>query len=125
MKTLNETRKCTFCQNDLQGRSDKKFCDDYCRNSHNNRLNSAHNNLVRNINHRLLKNRRILERMIPDGEEMTRVAQSRLLGHGFHFNYHTNLYTNKRGQVYQFCYDYGYLPVDNENYLVVRQRMRH
>jgi len=29
-------RKCLHCDHVLKGRTDKKFCDDYCRNTYNN-----------------------------------------------------------------------------------------
>jgi hypothetical protein len=44
------TAKCLACDKPLKGRTDKKFCDDYCRNNYNNQLKAAKNNVVRNIN---------------------------------------------------------------------------
>ena len=34
-----EHRECLECGEPLKGRVDKKFCSDYCRNSHNNKVN--------------------------------------------------------------------------------------
>ena len=42
-------RKCLECQEILYGRSDKKFCGDYCRNTYNNKLNKS-NKTIRKIN---------------------------------------------------------------------------
>lgn len=36
--TATETATCLNCDKTLKGRTDKKFCDDYCRNSYNNQL---------------------------------------------------------------------------------------
>ena len=69
-------RQCTYCQKIIRGRTDKKFCDDYCRNGFNNQLKSTTNNLVRNTNHALGKNRRLLEGIIPEGEEMIKVKKT-------------------------------------------------
>ena len=69
METTNE-KKCIECNKLLKGRADKKFCDDLCRNSYNNKLNSDTNGYVRNINNTLRKNRRILEETLPAAEEM-------------------------------------------------------
>lgn len=62
---MESTEKtCLACDKPLKGRLDKKFCDDYCRNNYNNRLNSDQSNYVRNVNNILRKNRRILEASI-------------------------------------------------------------
>jgi len=50
-----EERYCLECGEPLIGRSDKKFCDDQCRNAYNNKLNRDHINLYRNINNKLRK----------------------------------------------------------------------
>jgi hypothetical protein len=49
-------RKCLYCDKPLNGRSDKKFFNDYCRNAFNNQLKSANDPVVRNINNALIKN---------------------------------------------------------------------
>ena len=114
-------RQCISCAKLLRGRSDKKFCNDYCRNNYNNQLKAETNNLVRNINNALGKNRRILENLIADNEEMGKVSKEYLLHEGFQFKYFTNIYTNKKGTNYFFCYEYGYLPLQNDLYLIIRQ----
>ena len=113
---------CLACNKQVKGRTDKKFCDDYCRNNYNNQLKSAATNLVRNINNALGKNRRILESIIPTVEETFKTTKEKLLQKGFQFKYFTNSYTNKKGDVYFFCYDYGYLPIGNDWYLLVRRK---
>jgi hypothetical protein len=120
--TKESERLCLSCGKPLKGRTDKKFCDDYCRNNYNNQLKSATNNLVRNINNALGKNRRIMESMFADGEEMTKTTKDKLLQKGFQFKYITNTYTNKKGTVYFFCYDIGYLPLENDWYLLVKRK---
>jgi hypothetical protein len=119
--TANQTTHCLTCHKPLRGRTDKKFCDDYCRNSYNNQLKAATNNHVRNINHALGKNRRILESFFRAGDEMARTTKDKLLQKGFLFKYTTHTYTNKKGNVYFFCYDLGYLPLDNDWYLIVKE----
>ena len=108
------------CTTIIHGRADKKFCSDYCRNAYNNKLNSDSNNLVRNINNRLRKNYRILNGFeLKDGK--TRTTKTRLLDKGFDFEYITNLYTTKKRSTYFFVYDLGYLPRDNDYYMIVKR----
>ncbi len=45
----------------------------------------------------------------------------RLLDKGFDFEYITNLYTTKKGSTYFFVYDLGYLPLDNDYYMIVKR----
>jgi hypothetical protein len=117
-----ETKTCLTCGKPLKGRADKRFCDDYCRNSYNNQLKSASNNLVRNINNALGKNRRILESLLSEGEETAKANKEKLQRLGFQFKYITHTYITKTGKTYFYCYDYGYLPLENDWYLIVKRK---
>ncbi|WP_025762769.1 hypothetical protein [Dyadobacter tibetensis] len=112
--------QCLECGKPLMGRVDKKFCSDMCRNSFNNRLNSDAHNLMRNMNNQLRKNRRILEEACP--EDKATLPKTILLSKGFDFNLMTHLRTTQKGSVYHFVYDYGYLALENDFYLVVRDK---
>jgi len=115
-----EERQCLECGEPLRGRADKKFCDDACRNSFNNRQNSDANNYVRNVHYVLRKNRRILEELNPKGT--TKVTRSKVLEKGFDFDYHTNIYTTKAGATYFFCYEYGYLILGDDMLALVKKK---
>jgi hypothetical protein len=117
-----EAKKCLQCGKLLRGRSDKKFCNDYCRNNYNNQLKAHSNNHVRNINCALGKNRRVLEELLPAAEEIGKATKEKLLNHGFSFKYITHTFTNKKGATYFYCYDYGYLPLDNDWFLIVKRK---
>ena len=110
---------CLECQEVVKGRADKKFCSDYCRNSYNNRLNVADKNLVRNINNRLKKNYKILSELNP--EQKTKTHRDKLIAKNFDFNYITSVYTTKKGAVYYFVYNQGYLELDNGFYMLVKR----
>lgn len=114
------TKECIECGESFIGRIDKKFCSDYCRNTFNNRNNKDSNNLIRNINNRLRKNWRILEELNP--EEKCKVSKLKLDDAGFDFNYFTNIYTTKSGNIYYFCYDQGYLELDGGFYALVKRK---
>jgi hypothetical protein len=122
MFTTSDTkRECLACGKVLHGRADKKFCNDYCRNAYNNNLKSANSPLIRNINNALMKNRRILEAVLGE-EEMQKVPKEKLLAQGFQFKFITHTYINKKGNTYFFCYEFGYLPLENEWLLVVKRK---
>jgi hypothetical protein len=113
-------RTCKECGVKLTGRSDQKYCSDYCRNAYNNRINSDSKNLIRNTNNQLRKNYRILEKLNPDPTLKT--SRRKLLSQGFDFELFTSLYTTKKGQTYYFVYDYGYLPLSDDLLAVVKKK---
>lgn len=115
-------RNCPECGDKIFGRADKKFCSDACRNAHNNLINKDHKNLVRTINNRLRKNYRILESL--NKEEKTKTTKDRLLRKGFDFDYFTGIYITKTGSTYFYLYDQGYLPLDNNFYLLVKKDIK-
>ena len=121
LPAAKEKKKCLACDKTLTGRIDKKFCNDYCRNAYNNQIKTSNSGIVRKINHALLKNRRILE-IILGVEEMAKTTKEKLLHRGFQFKYLTHTYANKKGNVYFFCYEFGYLPLENDWYLVVKRK---
>lgn len=111
---------CLNCNKPVKGRVDKKFCDDWCRNAYHNKVNSATATpVVKTINGILKRNRRILQSVIPAEKDTIRVSKSKLTELGFNFGYFTHLFTTQKEQVYFFCYEYGYLLLENNFYLVV------
>lgn len=111
-------RACPECGNKIIGRADKKFCSDGCRNSHNNTLNKDQTNLVRNVNNRLRKNYRILQKA--NAKDKTKIKKETLLKHGFNFKFYTGQYITKTGSIYFYVYNQGYLELDNDWYLLVK-----
>ena len=119
-----EDKKCLECEKTIIGRKDKKFCDDSCRNNYNNRLNSDPSNYVRNVNNLLRKNRRILFNVFDSKPDLqsVKVHRDTLIKKGFDFKFHTSVYTTKQDKVYHFCYEYGYMALGNDFYLIVQRQ---
>ena len=114
-----EDKKCLECEEVLKGRVDKKFRSDYCRNAYNNRVNKDSKNLIRNINNRLRKNYKILSELNISGK--TKVTRTKLYDKGFDFNFFTSIYKTKTGNTYFYIYDEGYLPLENELFLLIKK----
>ena len=117
-----DTRACLTCGNMLRGRIDKKFCDDYCRSTYNNMQYQEDRGLsfIRKVNNVLRKNRRILEELVPPGEETSRVQRAKLVKKGFNFNYLTSAWSGPEGEICYFCYEYGYL-VEKDWYHIIKK----
>jgi predicted nucleic acid-binding Zn ribbon protein len=116
-----ENRKCLECGARVIGRIDKKFCSDYCRNAYNNKINKDSKNLIRNINNRLRKNYKILSELNTTGK--IKVSRTKLYDKGFDFNFFTSIYTTKTGNTYYYLYDQGYLPLENETFLLIKREL--
>lgn len=114
---MEDKRTCPECGDPVYGRTDKKFCSDQCRNSYNNKNTGYSNGYIRKINAVLKKNRRILSELNPNGKTKTHL--NKLQAKGFDFNYYTNTYTTKAGTTYYFCYEHGYLPLEDNFYALV------
>lgn len=112
-----ENQTCYECGSAIKGRIDKKFYSDQCRVTFNNKLKRLDNQLINQVNNVLRKNRKILMKLNPSGKN--RVARERMIAEGFSFTYFTSTYTTKEGAKYFYCYDQGYLPIDNDHCLLV------
>ena len=112
-------KTCLECGEKVQGRIDKKFCSDYCRNSYNNKVNKDSKNLIRNTNNRLRRNYKILSDLNAKGK--TKVTKAKLLLKNFDFDHFTSIYTTKTGNTYYYVYNQGYLDLDNDFYLLIKK----
>ena len=115
----NNAKNCQTCDKALKGRIDKKFCNDYCRNTFNNYQKMEMNRVVMKVNNVLRKNRNILCALLGSATHMKKIKKERLLMMGFLFEYFTHAQNNKLGTTY-YCYDVGYRPLEKEQYLVVK-----
>ena len=113
------TKECLEWGEAIKGRTDKKFCTDYCRNTFNNKVNKESKNLIRNTNNRLRKNYKILSELNSTGK--TKVTRSKLFDKGFDFNFFTSIYKTKTGNVYFYLDDQGYLALENDYYLLIKR----
>src|SRR6476661_1072874 len=110
------SKACLECSEKIVGREDKKFCGDGCRNSYNNKINKDSNNFMRNVNNRLRRNYRILSDLNVDGK--TKTSRAKLASKGFDFDFFTNIRQTKNGNTYFFLYNQGYLPIDNDFFIL-------
>ena len=112
-------KTCLDCSEPIKGRADKKFCDDQCRSNFNNRLKIEKSDFVKEVNTILHKNRGVLQKLNPDGK--TKISREKLLSKGFSFAYFTHIYQTQKGSIYYFCYEYGYLKLESEDFLLVKR----
>src|SRR6188768_3023028 len=112
-------KSCHFCGTKIHGRADKKFCDDHCRTSFNNRMKND-SVQVRNINHILRRNRSILERIIRQNKGEVQSNTKMLTDLGFNFAYHTHVFKSRSGACLKFCYEFGYQKLDSGKIILMQ-----
>jgi len=116
--TENAAKKCLFCGSLLNGRSDKKYCDDNCRNNHHYQMRKNEDNtIVKIINNSLLNNREILQSI---NKRKTIVKKQFLLDKHFDFEFITNVYKTRKGSEYKVVYDYAYKFINEEDIVLLR-----
>lgn len=113
------TKTCLYCNEPIKGRADKKFCDKQCRNAYNFQSSISTENQIRKINKQLRSNRSALKNACPEGKATVRKSFLKTLGMNFKYLKHT--WKSSGGNLYYFCYDYGYTPSVDPNKVVVIQ----
>jgi predicted nucleic acid-binding Zn ribbon protein len=105
--TETPLKLCPQCSKPIKGRSDKKFCNQYCKTDYNNGINKSKNpDRVRNINDILLQNRKILLDL--KQRKLSKIKEDNLITLGYNIHFHTH--SIKRGKTVKiFCYDVGYI----------------
>ena len=109
------SRLCLNCKTELQGRVDKKYCSDYCKSNHNYEKNKIkENSLFKKIDEQLKLNRRLLRDFKRAGKSTVRAEK--IMESGFNPKYFTHYWKNQKGDVYLFCYEFGFLKrIENGN----------
>ncbi len=112
---------CLHCDSEIEGRTDKKFCSPYCRSAfHYQKNKEKEDTFFKTIDRQLKVNRKILKNYNKAG--LATVSAQKLSNEGFNPKYFTHYWKNKKGQVYFFCYEYGFLElkeVNKKKYILV------
>lgn len=125
MQKLRENQRlCSYqdCGNPFEGRSDKVFCSDQCRNrARRDQLKqerwSAPVFYIK-ITEILQNNHKILKALYQAKGDSIIVTNFLLRDKGFNFDFHTRMLNTTKG-IYKFCYDYGWLELENGKILIV------
>lgn len=114
----NEKSKlCLSCEKIIVGRSDKKFCDPYCKSSYHYKIKVEEAPRFYNlVDNQLKKNRRILKSYNKSG--LATVRSKILLDQGFNPNFFTHYWKNAKKDIYLFVYEFGFLQKDGKFILI-------
>lgn len=117
-------RLCMYCQRQVNGRSDKKYCCDACRYAARNKRKKQSNSRKIQVFDRLQKNERVLKNLFEIG--IKSVSKIQLKKAGFDFRFYTSTLQNKSG-CYIFIFEMGYReilskePIDQYDLKIIRR----
>ncbi|MBL0882661.1 MAG: hypothetical protein IBJ16_04830 [Chitinophagaceae bacterium] len=113
-------KTCLTCNHIIRGRTDKKFCDDYCRSAYNNKHTSKKLSYIRSITNKIIKNRSILEKWA--NKKRNPISLYDLLSDGLSLSYATEYINQPVGNPYVFCYEYGYQLLPGNNCRILKRK---
>lgn len=105
---MTEKKHCKECSEEIKGRSDKIFCSAYCKSAYHYKLGQDRaDSFYKKVDRQLKLNRRILKQYNKAG--LAYVSKNTILEDGFNPKVFTHYWKNQKGEVYLFCYEYGFL----------------
>ena len=118
---MTDDKRCPICGSPVKGRSDKLFCSTKCKSINQYENRRENEKFYLRVDRQLKVNRKLLKRYNRSG--FTTIRKSELIGEGFDPKFFTHYWKNKKGDVYLFCYDYGFLFLkrnSEDKYLIVQ-----
>ncbi len=114
-------KTCLHCQDSFRGRSDKKFCGDYCRNTYNNHQKAHLLTHKKTVLQRLQRNYEVLARYFPDETSSPiRIKKQKLINEGFNWIYCTETRRSlNRIQVFG-CFEFKYFLLNDQHVIIMR-----
>ena len=98
---------CPVCNGVVQGRTDRVYCSTKCKSAKQYEIKTSTETFYKEVDKILKTNRKILKQYNKGG--FSTVRKEELLSLGFNPKFFTHYWKNKEGQVYLFCYEYGFL----------------
>ncbi|WP_031428546.1 DUF2116 family Zn-ribbon domain-containing protein [Flavimarina sp. Hel_I_48] len=111
---------CPVCEAPVKGRSDKRFCSTKCKSMHQYETRQKKEAFYIKVDRQLKINRKVLKGFNKKG--LSTLRKSDLYKEGFDPNFFTHYWKNKKGNVYLFVYEYGFLDLSKDGkdkYLLV------
>mgnify|MGYP007006704943 FL=1 len=104
---MDTQKKCLACNRELKGRTDKKYCDPYCKSAwHYKKHQEGNKSMYSRVDRQLKINRKILKEYNKAGKATVRAETLTAIGFNPHF--FTHYWKNKKGDVYFFVYEFGF-----------------
>ena len=98
---------CGYCQSEMTGRIDKKFCDNYCRSTfHYEKAKHEEPKFFKKVSDKLKTNRKLLMHFNRGGT--VKVNAELLLDKKFDPHFFTHHWIDPKGELFLFCFEIGF-----------------
>ena len=112
---------CKMCKTQMKGRSDKLFCSSGCKNEYHIKLRQVTNLATQTIDRILHRNRSILLELMGKNQKQKKVNRELLDKKKFNFHYITGYYSNSKGKIYNYVYDFAWMIFSDREILIIRR----
>ncbi len=107
-------KKCINCDKEFEGRIDRLYCSDYCKSDYHYKKNKNKTpSFYAKVERQLKLNHRLLKHFNTAGKSTIR--KEKLIDAGFNPRIITHYWKAKNGNLYLFCYDYGFFEKKENN----------
>lgn len=114
-------KKCPVCNAIVQGRSDKIYCSNFCKNDNSRSAFLARRNITAPIDAILHRNYQILYDIFNDSSHPVKVKRRDLVNLKFDFNHFVGIKSTKNGKNYYQLYNLAWLELPRDMILVVKK----
>jgi predicted nucleic acid-binding Zn ribbon protein len=115
--------RCIQCGKENQGRSDKRFCSQDCKNAWHADRRQELQAIMGKVNAALRRNWVLLVRVL-DGGYRKQVRRVELEALGFRWNYMTELFVSEGGRTFYLVYDCAWAELSDGEVLILRKGWR-
>ena len=114
-------KACPACDAEFTGRKNQRFCSTACRIRYNNSKIRDAREHISDINKLLYRNRTVLRELHERFDN--RSIDKDVLNHSdYNKRYYTHHSYNQNNELYTWCYDYGWIIVDEQHIQVVKSK---
>ena len=112
---------CILCGKPIVGRTDKKYCSTFCKNTYNYNKRSKTKSATQVIDAILHKNREILDVIMGPNRKKMKIEKRELIQMGFQSEYLTGFYYNSQGKMYRYVYDFAWMEFTGSIVMIVKK----
>lgn len=109
---------CQYCKEQLEGRSDKKFCSLKCKNSFHAHQRDNQPSSVQKVDQILHRNRAILIELLKQNQISRTINRDRLDALNFNFAYVTAYHKNSRNKIVNYVYEFSWIIFSDRKILI-------
>ena len=115
--------RCKICNNELTGWRGQIICSVKCKNYYHRHLCYASVQAAIPTKEYMKRNHRILQEQLGKNKTQIKVYRNVLADKKVRFKYHTHTHVNKKGKIYDYVYNLGWMELSDDEILIILKRI--